>query len=478
MEKFLWIHLNLRRKVILGFAIWLCALGAISVVSYYNLLRIEGKVAVVEIADDLSNIILEMRRYEKNYFLYGEGYDENVIHGRMALDKLDEAENYGRQLLVADSIAHIREALTAYQQNLDRIHRAGYAVSKKDIDRLRSLGQQLEETSRRMVRFERKRIMQINEQLRRNLFISLAMVLVLGAGLVHFLRNRIIRPLREVEETTLKIAEGSFEPVTMGRADDEIRRIMQAINRMVSELERRQEQLVQNKKLSSIGTLSSGIAHQLNNPLNNISTSCQLLMEEGQAPDPEFTARMLQNIERETLRARDIVRGLLEFSRSHEFALRRENLREVVRGAIRLISSQTPPGVEIESWIPEDIEVDMDRQQIQEMLLNLLINGIHAVAGVGTGLSVTAEADPGRNRVSLFVEDDGCGFSEEVRGQMFDPFFTTKDVGSGTGLGLYIAYGVVRKHGGEICVEGREGVGARFVIRLPMRLAELPKEQG
>jgi signal transduction histidine kinase len=120
----------------------------------------------------------------------------------------------------------------------------------------------------------------------------------------------------------------------------------------------------------------------------------------------------------------------------------------------------------------------MDRQQVQEMLLNLLINGIHAVAGVGTGLSVTAEADPGRNRVSLFVEDDGCGFSEEVRGQMFDPFFTTKDVGSGTGLGLYIAYGVVRKHGGEICVEGREGVGARFVIRLPMRLAELPKEQG
>jgi signal transduction histidine kinase len=328
-----------------------------------------------------------------------------------------------------------------------------------------------------MVRVERKRIMQMNARLRDNLFVSVGMALVLGLELVSFLRKRIIRPLREVEESTLKIAEGSFEPMNMSHADDEIQRITQAINRMVSELERRQEQLIQSEKLSSIGTLASGVAHQLNNPLNNISTSCQLLMEEDQEPDPAFTARMLQNIERETLRARDIVRGLLEFSRNHEFGVRRENLGEVVQSALQLICCQIPRSMELEWWIPEDIEVDMDRQQIQEMLLNLLINSVHATTGVGTGLSVTAESDPKRNKAYIVVEDDGCGFSEEVRGQMFDPFFTTKGVGSGTGLGLYIAYGVAHKHGGDICAEGREGIGARFVIRLPLRRPEQGKEQ-
>ncbi len=464
------LRLNLRHQVLLGFALWFGLLSAIGAVSYYNLLNIERKVAVVEIADDLSNTILEMRRHEKNYFLYGQGYNENVNHVRLVNEKLLELEQHG-PLLITDNIDNVRQALEQYKNRIEQIHKERDDATPEEINQLRSTGQALEEMIKKIVSFERDRIVQINERLRKNLFLSMGLIIIWGLTVIYFLNTRIIRPLREVEVTTIRIAEGDFEPVPIGRADNEIVRIMKAINRMVLELERRQEQLVQNKKLSSIGQLASGIAHQLNNPLNNISTSCQLLMEE-QTPDPAFSSKMLNNIERETLRARDIVRGLLEFSRKREFTKNTESLQSVVNNALALISSQVPADVTIESLVPATILVDIDRQQIQEALLNLLMNGIQALGDTGTGLSVTAESDTKRNRVSLVIEDDGCGLSEEVRGQVFDPFFTTKDVGAGTGLGLYIVYGIVRKHDGEICVEGREGIGTRFVITLPIHAAD------
>lgn len=469
------IRLNLRHQVLLGFALWFALLSSIGAVSYYNLLNISRKVMVVEIADDLSNIILEMRRYEKNYFLYGQGYDENVGHVSRAYDKLLELEEHG-PLLITDNVEKLRQTLFLYGKLIEKIHSEDEATTEEEVKKLRSIGQLLEEMTRKIVRFERTRIVQINERLRKNLVISMGIVILWGLTIIYFLNTRIIRPLSEVEATTIRIAEGDFEPVPTGSTENEISRIMKAINRMVMELERRQEQLVQNKKLSSIGQLASGIAHQLNNPLNNISTSCQLLMEE-KTPDQEFSSKMLNNIERETLRARDIVRGLLEFSRKREFTKCTELLHSMVNNALALISSQVPSGITIDTWVPEAIMVDMDRQQMQEVLLNLLMNGIQALGETGTGLSVTAETDVTRNRVSLIVEDDGCGISEEVRGQMFDPFFTTKDVGTGTGLGLYIVYGIVRKHGGEICVEGKEGIGTRFIITLPIHAVSKERHQ-
>ena len=107
-----------------------------------------------------------------------------------------------------------------------------------------------------------------------------------------------------------------------------MQQVMEAFNIMVKELERRQDQLVQSQKLSSIGTLTAGVAHQLNNPLNNISTSCQIALDDFDTGEPEFIKQMLNNIEQETFRARDVVQGLLEFSRVKEFELHPANLQE------------------------------------------------------------------------------------------------------------------------------------------------------
>jgi signal transduction histidine kinase len=233
-------------------------------------------------------------------------------------------------------------------------------------------------------------------------------------------------------------------------------------------LEKRQDQLVQAQKLSSIGTFASGIAHQVNNPLNNISTSCQILLEECKGASSGLAAKMLKNIESETFRARDIVRGLLEFSRTQEFVKTTNSLKDIVEKSVRLVSSQVPTGIEIIQQVPAPLELEIDRQRFQEVLLNLLINSIHAIEPDSGTISIIAFEDRENNMIVISIEDTGKGIPEKIRNRVFDPFFTTKDVGLGTGLGLYIVYGIVKRHQGTIEVDNLLAGGTRFTISLPI----------
>jgi signal transduction histidine kinase len=237
---------------------------------------------------------------------------------------------------------------------------------------------------------------------------------------------------------------------------------------MVAELEKRQEQLVQNKKLSSLGILTSGVAHQLNNPLNNISTSCQILLEESGKTDPELMRKMLSNIEQEVSRAKDTVKGLLEFSRDRDFALVPVSLNEIVERSIRLVSSQVPSGIEIQKDIPKDLILNIDSQRMQEVFLNLIMNAVQAIDSSAGLIKISARPDYDFGIAIITVEDTGVGIPEKNFSMIFDPFFTTKEVGIGTGLGLSIVYGILQKHQGTISVESRVGEGARFIIHLPL----------
>jgi signal transduction histidine kinase len=239
---------------------------------------------------------------------------------------------------------------------------------------------------------------------------------------------------------------------------------------MVGELERRQDQLVQSQKLSSIGTLTAGIAHQLNNPLNNISTSCQIARDEFDGGDAEMIKRMLKNIEQETFRARDVVQGLLEFSRTREFSLRPTNLRETVERSVKLVRSQVPAPITLLVDIPEELVLPMDAQRLQEVLLNMLINAAQAIEGEGR-ITISAAVDRPAAEAVITVRDTGKGIPDAIRDRLFDPFYTTKEEGQGTGLGLSIAYGIVQKHNGRITVESAPGEGASFHIHLPLQAA-------
>lgn len=462
------LHLNIRQKVAVGLTACILAIGFIGGLSYHYLSRIETKQHFVEIADDLSNTILEIRRYEKNYLLYGseEDLQENRRYIKLGLETLDKIAPEAKNLKIATQFPLFKKEFQAYGRLMDELPKSAASRSRVE-EQLRERGKRLVDLSHHLVSFERQRILEIINSLKTQLLSSIFVFLVFMGFFVLIVSRKIIRPLRVIEATTLRIAQGNFRTLPVLDTRDETQRVVEAFNRMVGELERRQDQLVQAKKMSSLGVLTAGIAHQLNNPLNNISTSCQIILEELNQCELDFLRKMLTNVEQEVYRARDIVKGLLEFSRVRDFALKPVSLEDVISRSVRLISSQVPPGIDIVQEVPQDLVLQIDAQRMQEVFLNLFMNAIQAIKEPPGEIKIAAQIDPNGHEAVITVEDTGVGIPKEEIDRVFDPFFTTKEVGAGTGLGLSIVYGIVERHQGIIGVESREGEGTRFVIRLP-----------
>ena len=469
-------HLNIRQKVIVGLTACILAVGFIGAVSYHYLHQIETKQHFVEVADDLSNTILEIRRYEKNYLLYGSAEDlqENRRYIKLGLEALDKIAPEAKNLKISSQFPLFQKEFREYGRLMEELPQSGAAQSRVE-EQLRERGKKLVEMSHHLVSFERQRILEIILTLKTQLLTSMLVFLGFMAFFVFVVSRKIIRPLRVIESTTMRIAEGDFKPLQVLDTRDETQRVVEAFNRMVAELEKRQDQLLQAKKMSSLGVLTAGIAHQLNNPLNNISTSCQIILEDLNQCDLEFLKKMLTNVEQEVYRARDIVKGLLEFSRVRDFSLKPIPLEDVISRSVRLISSQVPPGIDIVQQVPWDLILQLDSQRMQEVFLNLLMNAIQAIKEPPGEVRIAAQVDAKAHQAVVTVEDTGVGIPKEEVDLVFDPFFTTKEVGAGTGLGLSIAYGIIERHQGSITVESKEGEGTRFIIRLPYHPPEQEK---
>ena len=473
------LNLNIRRKIVVGMTSVMVILGSIGMISYRYLLEIEKKQHFVEAADDLASIILEIRRYEKNVLLYGsqEDMSENEKYRSEAMQLVRSIIPEVREFKGSSFLSRIQQELERYDMLMQQIVANRNQQPQPPIphieEQLRETGKTLVDTSQELVRFERQRILVIIRSLKAQLIFSMIVFVMMGAALIPFTAKKIIRPLRLIEETTDRIAKGDFRPAPVPRLRDETQQVIEAFNRMVAELEKRQDQLVQVRKLASLGTMASGIAHQLNNPLNNISTSCQIAIEELEGGDTAFLKRMLGNVTQEVHRARDIVRGLLEFSRVKEFQLLPTPLKSIVERSLRLLSSQIPSSIDIRVDVPETLVLDLDSQRMQQVFLNLVENAVHAIDERPGWIHISAEVDHTENQALIQVVDSGPGIVEEDIGRIFDPFFTTKDVGKGTGLGLSMVYGIVEQHGGTIRAENRPDAGACFTLRLP-----LPKNDG
>jgi len=464
--------LNIRQKVALGVVGALVALFTFGGFAAYNLKLMERKVRLVEVCDDFKSGILEARRYEKNYLLYG--HPEDLKQGADYLQKtssaLDQAEALASWNRSRSLLSSLREELRDYAELL-RVAPPSAEVAtpegREAIARLRTLGKKLVDDSQTLVALERERILEIIKELHVNLAASLVALVALAAVLLLGTRRYVVQPLRIIEETTRRIAEGEFESVEVPPTGDEVESVMRAFSHMVAELEHRQEHLVQAQKMASIGTLTSGIAHQLNNPLNNIATSCHLLAEDLAGQGGDLVQRMLGNIKQEVFRSRDIVKGLLEFSRHKDFHRANHPLKLMVDRSLSLVCSQLPANVQTSVDVPEGLSAFMDPQNMQEALINILINAAQAMDESGGSISISAGPGPREGLVSLTVSDTGKGIPEGQLKRVFDPFFSTKEVGKGTGLGLYVVYGIVQRHEGNVRIESREGRGTDIIIDLP-----------
>ncbi|MGH9755520.1 MAG: ATP-binding protein [Blastocatellia bacterium] len=227
-------------------------------------------------------------------------------------------------------------------------------------------------------------------------------------------------------------------------------------------------QLQQSDKLSSIGLLAAGVAHEVNTPLAGISSYSQMLMQ--QIPDTDPRHQLLEKIHRQTSRASSIVNNLLNFSRGAEARYAPVNLNRVIDDTIQLLDAQLRnTEIDVVRRYADNLPLAFgDGSKLQQVLMNLILNARDAMPR-GGALEISTEAD--EDSVVIAVRDTGLGIAPEHLAKIYDPFFTTKQIGKGTGLGLAVSYGIIRDHGGHIDVESKLGEGTRFWITLPLAAA-------
>ncbi len=249
--------------------------------------------------------------------------------------------------------------------------------------------------------------------------------------------------------------------------------------RQIAQKEALESQLRESQKMQAIGTLAGGIAHDFNNILGAILGNAQLARQdigpllEADAGSLESIQTSLVEIEKAALRARELVKQILTFSRKEPLARSPVLLEPVVREAARLIRLGLPPHVQLEVAPGADTpKVLADATQVQQALLNICQNAVQAMLTAGTStapslirLALAFDAQHNPPQVLLTVSDNGPGMDEATRARVFDPFFTTKPVGQGTGLGLSVVHGIMRAHEGSVTVQSDQGRGCVFTLR-------------
>jgi two-component system NtrC family sensor kinase len=244
--------------------------------------------------------------------------------------------------------------------------------------------------------------------------------------------------------------------------------------RDVTEKRLQEMQLIQAEKLSSIGVLAAGVAHEINNPLSSVAGYAEALLrrfkeEHSLAEDPrlEVFPSYLQVIIRESYRCKGIIDSLLSFSRKSDGSVCNVNINQVLNEVLELVRFKSRyEKIEIRTSLQSDLpDVLGDPTGLRQVCMNLLINAHQAISGDGLVEITTGMTK--QSMVMFQIKDSGCGISKDAIDQIWDPFFTTKDVGQGNGLGLAVTYNIIKRLGGDISVESQVGKGSKFTVRMP-----------
>ena len=226
--------------------------------------------------------------------------------------------------------------------------------------------------------------------------------------------------------------------------------------------------LINSEKLASMGQMAAGVAHELNNPLSTILLYSHILRRK--LKDREDLGQDLKLMAEESERCKRIIENLLDFARQSRIRIETASIEELVNsiahGTMEHIAAG-PHQVEIVADVTPGLEADIDRDQMLQVLLNLVKNGVEAMEGRAGTVHIAALELPDTNRIRFTVSDQGNGIAAGAEDKVFQPFFTTKSIGKGTGLGLPISYGIVKMHNGNIWFESETGVGTTFYVEIP-----------
>lgn len=432
--------------------------------SWNNLDKLEEVVVAGDVVTDLFDTTLEIRRFEKNYFLYGTAKDYEELLGYV-----ERAEKLLQQdelvlFTTPDVIYRLRDSIGQYREMLNA--EPGDNGGDRE-SRVRASGKSIV-TVTEQINADRKAVKRETLRTARTHLIagmSILLSIALAGGIMFY--KKAAKPLSFLKEHMDRISAGEFSLIQTPFRDREFVSLKAAFNRMLLELRKRQRHIIQSEKLASLGTLVFGVAHELNNPISNISTSCQILKEEIEEDNLEYKKELIDQIEAEADLARDVVSSLLEYSRAREIKL--FPLDKAVRETFRLLRAEIPAKINLVTRVPDEIELVADKQKIQQLLVNLVKNAADAITDEG---EIVISASKGSEHIQIEVLDNGEGMDRKTLSKIFDPFYSGKKNKTGYGLGLFIVHNIVEEHEGTISVVSEPGHGTMFTITLPPKGAK------
>lgn len=518
--------MSLKKKILLSFIISSSLIAALVVFEFINYTELKKEIRFLELTDSIRTKVLQLRWHEKNFFLYSpQRADEESAAVRDYIAQLDNiigdnisADSSGRLAVMQGALASYgkrfeeikgrindlsseleKEKSTNDAQSLQLVELTflerplegadllqgafkmepdaplvtGLKALDSDIGELRKSGEEIISISRGLDRMARARAEGLIYNSQIAIVIIFPLFLLAGIGMLFYVMNSISSRLRILGGVVEQAGHGVYTPLPVKGAHDEVGVLIEKFNGMEEqlklreeELARKGEELAQTKKLAALGTLASGVAHELNNPLNNIYISAQVLVRQTKDETSEAVKEIVGDIMGQTARVKRIVGDLLEFARGKEPEYRRFDLGVLIEEVYKIIKTTVTYGPEDIKFVmergAEPIIIEADPDQVERIFINLFTNAIDAVSGKSE-LKVRLE-EKGLS-VVVKVSDTGKGIKKESLDKIFEPFYTTKD--KGTGLGLPIIFNIIKRHRGEISVDSREGEGTSFTITLP-----------
>ncbi len=461
---------SLKVKLIYSFAIVFLITALSSIASIFAISRVEHKMELLELMEVITQDILLVRQKEKNFLLYGNLQEladtKNLLTDiQKRISKLDP--------IYMKDFRHINAKMKAYEEIINAFL-SGKVKGRSEND-LKAL---LRESGHKLMKVIINHADTLKDKLESEIlkykemsFLLLWVAIPIGLLLCLFLAEWILQPIEYVREQAINVMSGKIKAIPLEPVANkclECDGLVRSINRMLDTIESKQQQLIQSEKLAAIGKVTAGIAHEINNPLNNISLTAEVLLEDMENMTDEERREMINDILIQSERARDIVHHLLQFSRMKKSTLREKvDLAELVENTLALLKNELKiTHTKVKTLLEKGVaNIFGNPNQLQQVLVNIILNAIQAM-GEGGSLEIWLKVDKDKKKAYIAIKDNGPGIPQEVLSHILEPFYTTKK--DGTGLGLSVSYGIIKEHKGEIHIDSQKGKGTTVTIELPL----------
>ncbi len=434
---------TIKGKLVISFILLIIATGLCNVISLFSISILQKNINNLKYIDKANQLILLLKYNKQNSI----SNDLSILNRNLT----SKLQKYLLSLIKSNRIdSDMRKELNFYINKIKN-----NKITSKDLNKLLSILKKLSVMTEHEATFSRRITLWF--------IIYLPPVYIFASAL---LAIWVIAPLERIRKSVSSIMDGESTslPIESAANCKECAELVYAINKMLHALECKHHQLIQSEKMAALGRVTASIAHEINNPLNNILLSADLLLEEQNISSE--TEEVLKDIVTQTVRARKIVRHLLEFSRAGKPTAKAQiDLIALINETINMLRQQLKIGkIKVFKELPSSfVCVEGNPTQLQQVLVNIILNSIEAM-DAGGQLMIRLEKTS--TEAIIKIADTGPGIPPEVADHIFDPFYTTKT--KGTGLGLSVSYGIVKEHEGDIRLESEPGKGAVFYIHLPL----------